>query len=115
MSGSCKLHCTVLRCVRQANPAEDFRHQRTFAWAVPAVILTVSASLGQWISAMVSQAQAAITLRRLWRLMNNAHVDGASCYEPCIRAAVRGWSGAMPWWPSTRPACGIAESCSARP
>jgi len=93
MTASLKLHCTVLRCVRQANPTEDHRRQRTFAWAVAAVILTGSASLGQWIGAVVTKAQAASTWRRLWRLMNNTLLDVASYYEPYIRAAVKGWSG----------------------
>lgn len=47
--------------------------------------------MGQWISAVVSKAQAASTWRRLRRLMNNIHVDVASYYGPYIRAAVKGW------------------------
>ena len=84
MTASLKLHCTVLRGVRQANPTEDHRRQRTFAWAVAAVILTGSASLGQWIGTVVTKAQAASTWRRLWRLMNNTLLDVASYYEPYI-------------------------------
>lgn len=47
MSASLKLHCAVLKCLRQANPTEDHRRQRTFAWALASVILTENASLGQ--------------------------------------------------------------------
>ncbi len=93
MAASLKVHSTVLRCVRQANPREDHRRQRAFAWAVAAVILTGSASLGQWIDVVVTPARAASTWRRLWRLMNNVHLDVGAYYEPFIRTAVSTWSG----------------------
>ena len=89
MSASLKLHCTVLRCVRQPNPTEEHRRQRTFAWAVAVVILTGSASLGQWISAVVTEAQAASTWRRLWRLMNNTGLSHDFAHRVgCSRASV---------------------------
>lgn len=93
MSASLKVHSTVLAQVRQANPREDLRRQRVFAWAVTAVILTGSVSLGRWTSVIVSPARAASTWRRLWRFLNNPHLDVASYCAPFIRHALAGWRG----------------------
>lgn len=93
MSASLKVHSTVLRYARQANPREDLRRQRVFAWAVTAVILTGCVSLTRWTNVVVSPATASSRWRRLWRFLNNPHLDVAQYYAPFIRAAVAGWAG----------------------
>lgn len=93
MSASQKAHSMVLQQVRQANPTEDLRRQRVFAWAVTAVILTGCVSLGAWTTVVVTSAKASSTWRRLWRWMNNDHLDVARYYEPFIRRALAGWAG----------------------
>lgn len=92
MSASRKVHSTVMKQVRQANPREDIRRQRAFAWAVAAVILTGKVSLTRWVLVVISKATADSTLRRLWRFLNNRHVDVGAYYEPFLRRAIAGWS-----------------------
>jgi len=49
MSTSLSAHSRILKVVRQANPREDVRRLRVFAWAVAA--LTISGSpllIGDW-------------------------------------------------------------------
>jgi len=104
MSASLKVHCTVLKHVRQANRREDHRRQRVFAWAVTALILTGCVSLAQWVPMVATRAKAASTLRRLWRFLTNHRVDVAAYYAPFIRAALLTGRAARCSWPSTRPA-----------
>lgn len=93
MPASQKVHSMVLQQVRQANPREDLRRQRVFAWAVTAVILTGCVSLGAWTGVVATSAKAASTWRRLWRWLNNDHLEVARYYEPFIRRALSAWAG----------------------
>lgn len=57
MSTSLMAHSMILKVVRQANPREDIRRQRAFAWAVTALIFCKSPLLSKWIMVGMCQAQ----------------------------------------------------------
>lgn len=52
---------------------------------------TGSVCLPRWATVVVTQAQAASTLRRFWRILGNPRLDVAAYYAPFIRAALAGW------------------------
>lgn len=93
MSTSLKAHSTIMKVVRQANPTEDVRRQRVFAWAVTALLICGSALLSQWLTVMTGSAKATSKLRRLMRWMDNPLVEVMAYYKPFIQAALAGWAG----------------------
>lgn len=93
MSTSLKAYSTILSTVRKANPREDLRRQRVFAWAVTALIIRGSTLLSLWLTVIESQAKATSTLRRLMRWLENPLVDVAAYYRPFLQAALAGWEG----------------------
>lgn len=93
MSTSHRAHSTILNAVRQANPREDLRRQRVFAWAVTALVICGSPLVSLWLTVIVSPAKATSTLRRLTRWLENPLVDVAAYYRPFIQAALADWAG----------------------
>ncbi len=93
MSTSLKAHSTILKVVRQANPHEDIRRQRVFAWAVTALLFCGSPLLSRWLTVIDGPAKATSKLRRLLRWLNNPQVDVMAYYRPFIQAAMVAWVG----------------------
>lgn len=93
MSASLKAHSTIMQTVRQANPSEDVRRQRVFAWAVTALLICGSPLLSKWLTVITGPAKAKSKLRRLGRWLDNPLVDVGAYYRPFIRAALAGWAG----------------------
>ena len=93
MSASLNAHSTVLRHVRQGCPREDLRRLRVFAWSVTALLLTSHVSLTGWALVIAGDTKAASRWRRLWRFLNNPHVDPAAYYRPFIVQTLKSWSG----------------------
>lgn len=93
MSTSLQAHSTVLKVVRQANPREDIRRQRVFAWVVTALLLSSSPHLSRWLVVIHGQAKAKSKLWRLCRWLCNGTVDVAAYYRPFIQTALAGWAG----------------------
>lgn len=93
MSTSHRAHSTILNTVRQANPREDLRRQRVFAWAVTALVICGSPLVSLWLTVIVSPAKATSILRRLTRWLENPLVDVAAYYRPFVQAALAGWEG----------------------
>ena len=93
MSTSLMAHSMILKVVRQANPREDIRRQRAFAWAVTALIFCKSPLLSKWIMVVSGPAKAKSKVRRFLRWINNSRVDVAAYYRPFILAALAGWGG----------------------
>jgi hypothetical protein len=62
MSASLKAHSTIMKTVRQANPTEDVRRQRVFAWAVTALLICGSPLLGKWQAVIAGWAGKHILL-----------------------------------------------------
>lgn len=93
MSTSLKAHSTILGVVRQANPTEDLRRQRVFAWAVTALLICGSPLLSKWLTVMAGPAQATSKLRRLQRWLENPLVDVAAYYRAFIQAVLADWAG----------------------
>jgi hypothetical protein len=83
----------IQKVLRQALPREDIRRQRTFAWAVVALVLCGSPLLSRWICVIGDQTKAKSKLRRFHRWLSNSRVDVAAYYRPFIRRALSGWSG----------------------
>lgn len=92
MSTSLKAHSMILGVVRQANPQEDARRQRVFAWAVTALLICGSPLLSKWLTVMEGPAKATSKLRRLHRWLSNPLVDVAAYYRPFVQAAMAGWA-----------------------
>jgi Transposase DDE domain len=93
VSPSHKAHSMVLNVVRQADPQEDLRRQRVFAWAVVALIYCASPLLSRWLTIVAGPAKATSKLRRLQRWLCNPLIDVAAYYRPFIQAAMVGWAG----------------------
>lgn len=93
MSTSLKAHSTIMKVIRQANPREDLRRQKAFAWAVTALLICGSPLLSRWLTVVAGPAKATSKLRRLHRWLSNDLVDVAAYYRPFIQAALAGWAG----------------------
>jgi len=93
VSTSLKAHSTILAVVRQANPREDIRRQRVFAWAVTALLICASPLLSHWLTVVAGPAKATSKLRRFLRWLDNPLVDVAAYYRPFIQTAMAGWAG----------------------
>ena len=93
MSTSLGAHSMILKVARQASPHEDLRRQRTFAWAVAALLICGSPLLSKWLTVMSGSAKAKSKLRRLHRWLNNERVDVGAYYRPFIQKALSAWSG----------------------
>jgi hypothetical protein len=93
VSASLKAHFTVLQHVRQGCPREDLRRLSVFAWSVTALLLTGNVSLTGWALIIVGRTKASSRWRRLWRFLNNPHVDPAAYYRPFISKVLAGWAG----------------------
>jgi len=93
MSTSLAAHSRILKVVRQANPREDLRRQRSFAWAVTALLFCASPLLSHWITVVAGSAKAKSKMRRFLRFLNNDLVDVAAYYRPFIQAALAAWQG----------------------
>jgi len=94
MSDSLSLYDTLLLAVRKANPDEDPRRQRVFAWAVAGLLLEKSIHLTVWALVIASAAKAASRVRRLRRFLANPHVNVRTYYEALLRPALAGWAAA---------------------
>lgn len=93
MSTSRKAHSKILGVVRQANPQEDIRRQRVFAWAVTALLMCESPLLSKWLTVIEGSALATSKMRRLLRWLANSKVDVAAYYRPFVQAAMATWAG----------------------
>jgi hypothetical protein len=93
MSTTLGAHSRILRVVRQANPHENYRRQRVFAWAVTALVVCGSPLLSKWLTVISGKAKAKSKLRRLLRWLNNERVDVGAYYRPFIQKALSAWSG----------------------
>jgi hypothetical protein len=94
MSDSLSLYDTLLLAIRKANPDEDPRRQRVFAWAVVGLLLEKSISLTTMALVIVSAAKAASRVRRLRRFLANPRVNGRAYYDALLRQALAGWAAA---------------------
>jgi hypothetical protein len=92
MSDSLSLYDTLLLAIRKANPDEDPRRQRVFAWAVVGLLLEKSISLTTMALVIVSAAKAASRVRRLRRLLANPRVNVRTYYDALLRQALAGWT-----------------------
>lgn len=92
MSDSLALHSTILARVRQANPHEDLRRQKVFAWLVVGLLLEQTICLPYIANAMISLAKAASRERRLQRFLTNTHVRVRVYYDGLIRQALAAWT-----------------------
>lgn len=92
MSDSLMLHSTILARVRQANPHEDLRRQKVFAWLVVGLLLEQTISLPYIANAMISLAKAASRERRVARFLKNSHVSVRAYYDRLIRETLAGWT-----------------------
>ncbi len=94
MSDSLSLYDTLLLALRKANPDEDPRRQRVFAWAVVGLLLEKTISLTALALVIVSAAHAASRVRRLRRFLANPRVNVRAYYDALLRQALAGWTGA---------------------
>ncbi len=92
MSDSQVVYSTMLRAVREANPREDLRRLKVFAWLLTGLLLEKSISLPLLATVIVSRAKAASRVRRLRRFLANGHVKVRDYYDGLIRAALAGWA-----------------------
>jgi Transposase DDE domain len=92
VSTSLNAHSRIMDVVRQANPQEDIRRQRVFAWAVTALLICGTPLVSQWLTIVAGPAKASSKLRRLVRWLDNALVDVAAYYRPFVQAAMAGWA-----------------------
>jgi len=93
MSTSLQAHSTILGVVRQANPQEDVRRQRVFAWGVTAMLMLCTPLLSQWLTVVEGRAKAQSKLRRLYRWGCSDLVDVDAYYQPFLALALSGWEG----------------------
>lgn len=93
MSDSLALYSTILTQVRTANPQEDLRRQKVFAWLVLGLLLEQTINLPYLANAIVSCAKAASRERRVQRFLTNAHVQVRAYYDTLIRSALVEWTG----------------------
>lgn len=93
MSTSLQAHSTIMGVVRQANPQEDVRRQRVFAWGVTAMLMLCTPLLSQWLTVVEGRAKAQSKLRRLYRWVCSDLVDVDAYYQPFLALALRGWEG----------------------
>lgn len=93
MSDSLRLYSTLLTQVRKANPREDLRRQKVFAWAIVGLLLEKTICLPLMANAIVSAAKAASRVRRLQRFLKNTHVCVRAYYAGLIQAALAPWVG----------------------
>jgi hypothetical protein len=94
MSTSLKAHSMILSVVRQANPEEDLRRQRVFAWAVTALLISGRPLVSLWLTVIAGPAKATSKQRRVTRWLSNPLVDVMAYYRPFLKAAMAGWAGA---------------------
>lgn len=94
MSDSQEVYSTLLRAVREAQPQEDLRRLKVFAWLLTGLLLEKSISLPLLATVIVSRAKAASRVRRLRRFLANPHVVVRDYYDWLIRMALAGWSKA---------------------
>jgi hypothetical protein len=92
MSDSQRLYCTLLGAVREANPREDLRRLKVFAWLLTGLLMEKSISLPLLATVMVSAAKAASRVRRLRRFLANERVQVRRYYDGLIRRALVAWS-----------------------
>lgn len=93
MSTSLQAHSTIMGVVRQANPQEDVRRQRVFAWGVTAMLMLCTPLLSQWLTVVEGRAKAQSKLRRLYRWVCSDLVDVDAYYQPFLALALSGWEG----------------------
>ena len=93
MSDSLALYSTILERVRTANPREDLRRQKVFAWLVVGLLLEQTINVPYLANAIVSTAKAASRERRIQRFLTNTHVKVRAYYDGLIRHALNGWAG----------------------
>ncbi|MFN8475916.1 MAG: hypothetical protein U0822_27320 [Anaerolineae bacterium] len=93
MSDSLALYSTILERVRTANPTEDLRRQKVFAWLVVGLLLEQTINVPYLANAIVSTAKAASRERRVQRFLANTHVKVRTYYDGLIRHALNGWAG----------------------
>ena len=93
MSDSLALYSTILEQVRTANPLEDLRRQKVFAWLVVGLLLEQTISLPYLANVIVGAAKAASRERRVQRFLTNVHVQVQAYYDNLIRAALVEWVG----------------------
>lgn len=93
MSDSLALHSTILKQVRTAQPQEDLRRQKVFAWLVVGLLLEQTINLPYLANVIVSLAKAASRERRVQRFLMNARVCVRDYYDHLIRSALVEWAG----------------------
>ena len=93
MSDSLALHSTILEYVRTANPKEDLRRQKVFAWLVVGLLLEQTINVPYLANAIVSVAKAASRERRVQRFLTNTRVKVQEYYDNLIRQPLVGWVG----------------------
>lgn len=93
MSDSLALYSTILERVRTANPSEDLRRQKVFAWLVVGLLLEQTINVPYLANAIVSVAKAASRERRIQRFLTNTHVKVCAYYDTLIRQAIASWVG----------------------
>src|SRR5438094_7988892 len=89
MSDSLSLYDTLLLAIRKANPDEDPRRQRVFVWAVVGLLMEKTISLPALALVIVSARKAASRVRRLRRLLANAHANVRAYQVTPLRHALR--------------------------
>lgn len=93
MSDSLALYSTILERVRTANPTEDLRRQKVFAWLVVGLLVEQTINVPYLANAIVSTAKAASRERRIQRFLTNTHVKVRAYYDGLIRHVLNGWTG----------------------
>lgn len=92
MNGSTLLYRQLLGFFSQYSQARDWRHLKTLAWMVSALISSGKLSLSAWEPYVISSATQAQSYERRWRrFLSNRQIDIDRIYIPLVMVALSKW------------------------
>jgi hypothetical protein len=75
MSTSTPLYNQLLSLLSQHAQYQDFRHVKTLAWMINALICSSKINLSEWESYVISRANQAQSIERRWqRFVHNSQI-----------------------------------------
>lgn len=75
---------------------KDLRHLKTFIWMLVGLIQEKNVQLPTWAPYVISRAQqAASTVRRFVRWLNNPRIQVNAIWQPYIRQVLQDWQGRL--------------------
>jgi len=93
MSTSTPLYNQLLSLLSQHAQYRDFRHLKTLAWMINALICSSKINLSEWESYVISRANQAQSIERRWqRFVHNSRIKVKSLYIPVVMAAISDWN-----------------------